>query len=182
MNTEAAAILLRTVAVAIGLMLLVAGVSKLRHLEEFRGIVQSYRMLPRWLAPIAATLLPPAEIVLGSLLVLGVALRLAGWLSALLFVVFGLAIGVNLLRGRQHIHCGCFRSTLRHSLHWKLVIRSALLAFLSAALAAIPSPWSTQLLLIVVPAGVALFAIHLALDSLWAIEASGRKLFEGHSK
>jgi hypothetical protein len=50
------------------------------------------------------------------------------WLALALFALYGAAITINLLRGRQHIDCGCGGDGTPIS--WGLVLRNAvLLAF-----------------------------------------------------
>jgi hypothetical protein len=55
--------------------------------------------------------------------------RTAGALAAvLLLVVFMIAMGINIRRGRTSIDCGCFMNALRQRIGWGLVARNALLA------------------------------------------------------
>ena len=70
------------------------------------------------------------EILLGFAWLTGVASTLAAPLTALMFLVYGLAIAVNLLRGRLHISCGCGlgnSSGDNQPLSWLLVFRNILL-------------------------------------------------------
>lgn len=124
------------------LFLLFAGaaVSKLRHAEEFYGVVRNFRLTPERLARPVAAVLPWAELaVAAGLAVPAVAPFAAGTAGALL-AVFGVAIGVNVARGRTQIDCGCFRNGMKQPLSWLLVVRNAALATAAGGLAvALPS-------------------------------------------
>lgn len=86
---------------------LYAGVSKLAHPGEFVVAVQAYRLLPDGVAHAIGYGLPVAEIVIGLLLVAGLATRFAAAVSAVLYVVFLAGVGSAAARGLS-INCGCF--------------------------------------------------------------------------
>ncbi len=113
-----------------------AAVTKLRALEEFTGVVHNYRLLPRPLERPVAYLLPPFELAIAVGLLVEATRPAAAAGAASLLLVFAFAMGVNLLRGRRNIDCGCFASVLRQRLSWSLVWRN--LALLMLALAALP--------------------------------------------
>ena len=107
-----------------------------------------------------------------------VGIDLAPWTeaaAALLLSVFAVAMGINLLRGRRHIDCGCFQGTLKQPLSWTLVSRNALLALLlvaaGAAASARADAWAVVNGLL---AGGALFVVLQSLNALWAIIAAVR--------
>ena len=60
-------------AIGIGLILLQAGLSKLRHRILLPGVIANYRLLPPALVAPAAILLPLAEIAIGATLIAGLA-------------------------------------------------------------------------------------------------------------
>ncbi|MCE2390842.1 MAG: hypothetical protein J4G09_05085 [Proteobacteria bacterium] len=73
--------------------------------REFRRIVADYRVLPSFLTgPASAAILLLEAAAVGSLLTFPF---VGGLLAAALFCLYGLAISVNLARGRHHIDCGC---------------------------------------------------------------------------
>jgi hypothetical protein len=86
--------------------LLLAGAAwhKLRDREAFRAALADYRLLPAALVPLAAQLVVALEVALAAVLL---ATPRAGLAAAGLLAGYALAIGVNLLRGRRHIDCGC---------------------------------------------------------------------------
>lgn len=94
-----------------GFLFLGACLHKIREFAQFRVILAEYRLLPDVLVVAAAGSVVLVELILS-----------AGWLSmfwlpmvampvavtsALLLTLYGLAVGINLARGRNHISCGC---------------------------------------------------------------------------
>jgi hypothetical protein len=104
---------------------------KLRDRAGFRAALADHRLLPGRAVPAAAALVVAAEVALALGLLatpraaLGAAALLAGYAGA---------VGVNLLRGRRHIDCGC-GGTPQPLSAW-LVGRNLVLAAAFAACAA----------------------------------------------
>jgi uncharacterized membrane protein YphA (DoxX/SURF4 family) len=120
---EAAMVAVSFVRIAVGVVLLVAGLSKLHGGErQFTAVVARYELVPVGIAPVLGRWLPWAEVVSGAFLVAGVSSRPAAIAAALLFTVFSLAIGVALARGHTH-DCGC-AGALGGRLRWRLLYRN----------------------------------------------------------
>lgn len=88
--------------------------------------MQEYRLLPPALLTPASILVMISE-TLGAALALIPAARSTGLaiMAALLFV-YAAGIGINLLRGRRDIDCGCNGPASRQMLSWWLVARNLL--------------------------------------------------------
>jgi uncharacterized membrane protein YphA (DoxX/SURF4 family) len=86
---------------------LYAGALKLPHPEASVTAVRSYQLLPADTAETVAHLLPMLEVVVGACLVLGILVRAAGALSALMQLAFIVGIVSVWSRGIA-IDCGCF--------------------------------------------------------------------------
>lgn len=84
-----------------------AGVSKVGDLAASGRAVVAYRLLPYDVATVVGVVLPFVEIMLGLLLVLGLATRLGAIVSAILLVSFIAGIASAWARGLR-IDCGCF--------------------------------------------------------------------------
>jgi uncharacterized membrane protein YphA (DoxX/SURF4 family) len=84
-----------------------AGAVKAVDLGESVGAVFAFRLIPDAPARLVGSVLPFVEIALGILLVLGFATRFAAIGSAVLSIVFLLAISSAAARGLR-INCGCF--------------------------------------------------------------------------
>jgi len=167
-DSAAAVIAIR---IAIALVFLFAAIGKARHLAIFGGVVANYRLLPPALVLPVAYILPPAEAAIGLALLTG---RMTPWAeaaAAFLLGSFAVAIGINLLRGRRHIDCGCFQGTLKQTLRWSLVVRNAVMVVLlvGAAIAAPAGRVDAWTLLNGILAGGALFIIVQAFNALWTI-------------
>ncbi|MCK0197909.1 methylamine utilization protein MauE [Ancylobacter sp. 6x-1] len=119
------------------LILLFAGAafSKLRHGEEFFGVVRNFRLMPEWLARPFAAALPWVELATAIGLAVPATAAHAASVAGLLLALFGVAIGINVWRGRTAIDCGCFRGGLKQSVSGRLVLRNAVLAAMAFALA-----------------------------------------------
>ena len=91
--------------VIIGFVFLYAGGRKLSDLDGAQIAVLDYRLVPTRMARLVAVLQGSAEIVTGSLLVVGIPVAFP--LGILLLTVVTTAAGSALLRGLQ-INCHCF--------------------------------------------------------------------------
>lgn len=160
--------------VAVGLILVGAGLAKLRHRQLLPGVIANYRLLPSALAAPVATALPLAEIIVGGAMLLG-ARPLPVLLGAGLLCLFALAMAINLLRGRAHISCGCGRPELSQRLSWPLVGRNLALAGALLPRALSPLPLGPFDLATAVAAGASVWLAYLLLGSIAAIPALSRR-------
>ncbi len=117
--------------VLLALIFLQAAHGKLANRSVLPAIVRNYRLLPHAAVRPAAAILPIVEVLLAAALLSGPAPAAAAIAAAALLVLFAAAMGVNLMRGRREIDCGCFQSGLRQSLSWFLVGRNLVLAALA---------------------------------------------------
>jgi uncharacterized membrane protein YphA (DoxX/SURF4 family) len=90
----------------IGIIFLQAGLTKILELGVFVQTVRAYAILPNFLIPIFAVVVPWVELTIGACLVLGLWTRWGALGSLLLLLCFMTAIGINLYRGVD-ISCGC---------------------------------------------------------------------------
>ena len=115
------------------LLWLMAILHKVLDIPRFAATVADYKLLPVIFAgPIAVFVIMLEFCVMAALLF--VPLLPVGPLgSAALLTVYGIAIGLNLARGRRNIDCGCFGPHARQQLGGWLVWRNLLLAVISLA-------------------------------------------------
>jgi len=116
-----------TAVVLLSLVFGVAAISKMAAWSELPGVVQNYQLLPVALVPVASALLPPVELLVAIGLLLRATRAPAAIVAMLLLLVFAVAIGINVKRGRTSIDCGCFRSALKQPISWWLVLRNTVL-------------------------------------------------------
>jgi uncharacterized membrane protein YphA (DoxX/SURF4 family) len=92
---------------AVGIIFIVSSVGKLSEGSAFVDDVTKYQLLTNTLAEAYATALPWVEIIMGSLLILGLFSRVAAGIGVLTSLSFIIANSVVLHRG-LNLACGCF--------------------------------------------------------------------------
>ncbi|HVE47844.1 MAG TPA: MauE/DoxX family redox-associated membrane protein [Acidimicrobiales bacterium] len=115
--------------IAVGVVLLVAGVAKLCQ--------------PAWPATAAAfgapaglaSVLPWGEVVLGALLVAGIGLPWTTLVAAALLAAFAVVVATRVRRGHS-VPCGCFGETSPQPVGRDTVVRNVLLVILALMAAA----------------------------------------------
>jgi uncharacterized membrane protein YphA (DoxX/SURF4 family) len=128
-----------------GTMFLYAGSSKLSDLGEFADAIKHYQLIPGATAGAVARGVAVTEVALGTVLLLGAAIPLAGFLGSGLLVIFAFAMAVNLIRDRQ-IPCGCKRAS--EPIQIKHIVRNAAGVAALVALTRLPvHGWSVDALL-----------------------------------
>lgn len=134
--------------VFLALMFATAAASKLGHAEEFYGVVRNFRILPDGPSRVVALVLPVVELAVAAGLLIRPLAVPAAVTAAGLLAVFGLALAINVLRGRTWIDCGCFRNGLKQQVSWMMVLRNAVLTALALAVALLlpltPAPGLAQ--------------------------------------
>jgi hypothetical protein len=143
-----------------------AGAAKLGDRAVFGSQIASYQILPLGMSRALGHLLPFLEILAAVSILLWPVL--GGIICAGLFLSFGLAIALNLLRGRRELRCGCFGPRAVHLISWWHVFFDLSLAVLAAGAATgrhSPSLLSLQV-------GFSAFLVGVLINarrSLWAV-------------
>lgn len=122
---------------ALAFVFIFAGASKLRS-RGFTRSVEAMALVPRRAATMISRWLPRTELVLGSLLLVGIGLRIVIPLTGLLLLMFTTSIITSLLRKRQ-VDCGCFGGSSRPAT-WLTVLRNAVLLALVILIFLVPQP------------------------------------------
>ncbi len=148
------------------LVMFAAAWHKFSEADVFLGALDAYRLMPSVLVAPAARLLPLLEVAVGVLTLIPATRSVGLSAFAALIAVYGIAIAINLVRGRNQIDCGCGGDV--HLLSWGLVARNAALVCLALAMtarsAARPYEWLDAVTLVF---GVlALFGSYLMFDEL----------------
>lgn len=138
-------LVIKVISLAFALLLAAAAWHKLTDHARFRGILAAYEVLPAALAAPAAWLIAALEAMLAIAWALGWNVGVTATATAALLAVYTLAIGLNLLRGRTYIDCGCgFASSSAggngQQLSGRLILRNALLIVLALTASLAPSP------------------------------------------
>lgn len=151
---------------AFALLFASAAFHKFRDLAVFSQVVRAYRILPEALN--GAPVLAAAEVLTGVGLLVGNTRPAAALLGASLLLAYGLALGINLARGRRELSCGCGGPSERRPIARWMVVRNIVLA---AGLALVALPWSARppqpVDLLTAGAGVAVTALlYMSVDRL----------------
>lgn len=111
-----------------------SSLAKLRHPRQFLKVIEDYRVLPtvRILAIFVAGFVIGGEFVVAMSLLGGWFVLPAGVFALVLLSLFGVAIWINLHRGRR-VSCGCFGEA-SEEISSKSLLRLAFLAIVIAGL------------------------------------------------
>ena len=154
------------VALALALLFISAGLHKLRSGLRFQAQLAEYKLMPETVVRPAAYLLAVVELLIAPALLLSATRPYAGTFAAMLLVMYGIAIAINLVRGRDYIDCGC-GDTPQMLTPW-LLLRNGLLAG-AALLTTLPAPTTTFAwndLLIAVPAFVVVCLVYQVAEQM----------------
>jgi uncharacterized membrane protein YphA (DoxX/SURF4 family) len=129
------------VRLTLGGVLFVAGYLKVGTPDKSQMAVRAYEMLPISVANLLGLILPPVEIVIGVLLILGALTRVVAALGGFTMFVFIIAIAQAWARG-LNIDCGCFGGggtvAPGETKYLQEILRDTGLAFLAAYLIRYP--------------------------------------------
>ncbi len=113
--------------VAMGILLVVAGASKIGHANVFAQEIAGFRILATPLVAPLSLLLPLFELGVGAYLTIGLYTRVAALLASAEFCVFAIAIASAVMRGIS-TSCGCFGPNDHSVTSWPEVARDVALA------------------------------------------------------
>ena len=155
------------VSLSLATLWLVAGAHKLRAFEIFAATLADYRLVSRdWLRP-AAMLVVAVELILAAGLIAAATREPALIATAVLLLVYAAAMGINLLRGRRHIDCGCMGPASRQTLSGWLVIRNLVLALAAISAVGLQPRMLVWIDAMTVAAGVfAVICVYVAVNQL----------------
>lgn len=157
---------------AFGALFLFTGLGKAADIPRFASDIAAYRLLPLGAAFPAAYSIIIVECVLGIWLFSGAAAAFAGGVSATLLLLFAVAMGINVGRGRSNLACGCIPGVESH-LSWASVGRNIFLAFLVFMVGLCGQPTSLILCAEGLLIGVTLLLLSVATISLTGNEVRG---------
>ena len=115
-----------------------AAISKARNYSIFRATLLDYQLVPKQLLGFVAALVLTIEFLVVVSVFSGAFAPIGMQIAAVLLLMYGAAIGANLLRGRRDIDCGCTGPAVRQSLTGWLVIRNIALSMIAIVGIAIP--------------------------------------------
>ncbi len=118
--------------VALAAVMGVAGIAKLRDQRGSSQAMRDFGVAERLASPFGLAL-PIVEVALAALLLIGTTARWAALVSALLLLVFIVAIAENLRQGRQP-DCHCFGQLYSEPTGWSTIIRNSIFIVVAIAI------------------------------------------------
>ncbi len=132
----------RTVSLGFALLFVLAAGHKLTGMAAFQAVLNDYQLFPPRLVALIARVVPLLELLLGVGWLVSAHTSTVAYASAGLLVAYTAAMGINLIRGRVHIGCGCGfggASPDDQPLSVGLLLRNVMLVIV-ALLATLPVP------------------------------------------
>ena len=115
----------------VAVLFIITATGKLRERRRFLQTVLSYQVLPARFAYPYAVVVPWLEGAVGILLLSGLLSKIAATISAVLLISFIIAIGINLVRGRSDLECGCFGARRHQKINITIILRNLIFLGLS---------------------------------------------------
>ncbi len=126
-QTEVDAVFIQVAALLLSWLFLSTAWHKLSRPGLFKGVIDSYRLLPFPAHLLHSVVLGIVEAAVGLGLLLALTRPWAGILSMALLAVYAAAIAINLLRGNSDLDCGCSGPFGSQPISWYLVGRNFVL-------------------------------------------------------
>jgi uncharacterized membrane protein YphA (DoxX/SURF4 family) len=120
-----------TCSLILSYVFVVASFHKWQNMSEFRQTLSDYRVVPERLLSLFIYSIPALEMITGVALLIPIGSGLAAIFASVLLFVYMFAIGINLLKGRRSIDCGCGGTEQRQNISEWLLLRNGLLLFLA---------------------------------------------------
>ena len=117
---------------SVGILFIVAAIPKILDAESFMRVVANYNLLPLFLVPSTAIVLPWLELSCGVCLLMKKCVQSASAVLAVLIIAFIGGLTINYFRGAD-FDCGCFGILFRGgSLGVMTIVRDVFLLGLTA--------------------------------------------------
>ncbi len=121
--------------IALALLFTQAAWGKLRFFGQFRQILRSYQLFPVATITVTANVITGLEIITALSLWIPSIRPQGAWMASLLLTCYTLGMGINLLRHRRNLDCGChLHSRDSQPITWFLVGRNLIVAAFSLIL------------------------------------------------
>ncbi|CAN0454423.1 unnamed protein product, partial [Discosporangium mesarthrocarpum] len=100
-------LIILVLSVSLALLFFMAARHKMSAPQQFAAQLEAYELLPRALVAPVSRVLPLLEMTVVFLVLVPQTRAFAALLAAALLFVYGLAMAINMVRGRADIDCGC---------------------------------------------------------------------------
>jgi len=123
-------------ALILSYVFVVASFHKWQSISEFKRTLSDYQVVPDRLVSIFIYAIPVIELITGIALLIPISSGLAAISASALLCIYIFAIGINLLKGRRTIDCGCGGTEQKQNISEWLLLRNGLLLFLAYCITA----------------------------------------------
>ena len=163
----------------ISFLFAVAGWQKLRAPRYYASVIREYQLPLLAGNKAMAIAIGLSELCTGFLFLVPASREWAAWFAFMLLLIYAMAIGINLLRGRTSIDCGCSGpAAAKQKLSTWLLLRNGLL--MVVAITAGMTPFSRELIwfdmVVIVLAASLAFLIYAGTEQLIANSTRLRNL------
>ena len=149
---------------------------KLRERQRFSAALAAYRLVPEGLLAAAVWLVVFAESLVVFLMLSNPSLGML--LAVALFGGYGVAIAINMARGRSHIDCGCGDEPT--PLSWRILLRNVTLVSLAVYGSYAGNPEvSLGVLAVGISLGLVALILYMAFEQLIANSGRHQRLWLG---
>ncbi len=114
------------ISLCMSLLFLLAAIQKLRAPAVFRASLEDYGLIPTGLTGFTSVCLIVIELAAAIAVLFSTSRNPGLTAMAFLLILYSVAIGINLFRGRREIDCGCGGPDSSLTLSWWLVIRNGI--------------------------------------------------------
>ena len=111
----------------LSMIFFISSTHKIRQPQQFVATIASYDLLPKAWHKSLAFIIICTEATVSILLFLGWQSRTVAAVCIFMLMIFSYAIGINLIRGRTDLDCGCFGSKHSGKFNLKLIGRNFIL-------------------------------------------------------
>lgn len=161
-------LLITTTALALGGLLLAAGVSKLQQPSRTAAAIDAYAILPAGAGARLWPAIASVELLLGAALLLPGSRALAAAMAAVLFIVYALLIARAVSGGDADFDCGCGSASASLRPSRALALRNGVLAAAALAVALVDAGESPPAWWICIALALLLLGINAIIDRLIA--------------
>ncbi len=129
--------------IALALLFTQAAWGKLRFFRQFQQILHSYQLFPAAAIAVTAGVITGLEIITALSLWMPSLRPQGAWMAALLLTCYAVGMGINLLRHRRQLDCGChLHAGQSQPITWFLVGRNLIVTAIALTLL-LPQPERT---------------------------------------
>ena len=118
----------------LSIVFFVSAIDKVRQFQQFTTTITAYRLLPETWSKSLAFTITGTEISVSVLLFMGWQSQIAAFVSIFMLFIFSIAMGINLIRGRTNLECGCSGAKHAQKISLGLVGRNIALSMVAASI------------------------------------------------